>query len=511
MKNISTLLFIITVSLTSYAQEWETVVNRGPDGCYTTQIIQTVEIKNRGTALDSEKYHYTIKVTFENPLDVGISFDFRYHDSYGESTGRISLKPGRKTTTESSRQISRDIPWNTALNIQPVETSKLKYQDFEILGEKIWQSKHINCLEHFHIYEKKKMKEIRDKLENKNNTSNNVKKSKNKSSNAQSTESSSNSNKNSKEQTSSTQKDASINEVSENQGYEVLDVDTSSYEAEKEQKRQQAEQTAKRDSEQITKENRKEQLKAKQLADSRNFINNQKQQAANQERLNQELANDLTQTFNQISNSWAKERDFQSKISTLTNIRSVNASSIISEARSKAQQINIEYNREKNDALNQGVSATQNLVNSAQNEKQAIAGGILGLGFTALSQARIEKERKNAQARLENEKQQILKKLSQKIINKFEPITKQHKEAAIYAVKKENEDYHLAQYKYAKCMSDNAYKIVVDDYSCEKIKSSKPASKSKKTLSGQDYFNAYKRKRLIPETYNKAGYFRVSY
>jgi hypothetical protein len=41
--------------LTSYAQEWETVVNRGPDGCYTTQIIQTVEIKNRGTALDSEK------------------------------------------------------------------------------------------------------------------------------------------------------------------------------------------------------------------------------------------------------------------------------------------------------------------------------------------------------------------------------------------------------------------------------------------------------------------------
>jgi hypothetical protein len=51
------------------------------------------------------------------------------------------------------------------------------------------------------------------------------------------------------------------------------------------------------------------------------------------------------------------------------------------------------------------------------------------------------KKKKNAQARLENEKQQILKKLSQKIINKFEPITKQHKEAAIYAVK-ENEDYH---------------------------------------------------------------------
>jgi hypothetical protein len=39
-------------------------------------------------------------------------------------------------------------------------------------------------------------------------------------------------------------------------------------------------------------------------------------------------------------------------------------------------------------------------------------------------QARIEKKEK-CRARLENEKQQILKKLSEKIINKFEPITKQ--------------------------------------------------------------------------------------
>jgi hypothetical protein len=38
------------------------------------------------------------------------------------------------------------------------------------------------------------------------------------------------------------------------------------------------------------------------------------------------------------------------------------------EARSKAQQINIEYNRD--DALNQGVSATQTLINSAQNENK---------------------------------------------------------------------------------------------------------------------------------------------
>jgi hypothetical protein len=60
---------------------------------------------------------------------------------------------------------------------------------------------------------------------------------------------------------------------------------------EKEQKRQQA--NGKRDSEQITKENRKEQLKAKQ-PDSRNFINNQKQQAANQERTKRTLTTFLS-------------------------------------------------------------------------------------------------------------------------------------------------------------------------------------------------------------------------
>jgi hypothetical protein len=51
--------------------------------------------------------------------------------------------------------------------------------------------------------------------------------------------------------------------------YEVLDVDTSSYERRKNKRTNRT--NGKRDSEQITKENRKEQLKTKQLADSRNL------------------------------------------------------------------------------------------------------------------------------------------------------------------------------------------------------------------------------------------------
>ena len=230
------------------------------------------------------------------------------------------------------------------------------------------------------------------------------------------------------------------------------------------------------------------------LSDAQNFIDNQNKQLARQEILNQKLANDLTQTFNEISNSWAKERDFQSKISSLTNITSVDAPSIIGEARSKAQQINIEYNRKKDDALNQGVSATQTLINSGQNEKQVIAGGVIGVGLTALSQASLEKERKNAQEKLENEKQQILKKLSQDIIDKFEPLKKQHREAAIYAISKNNEDYHLAQFEYTKCMTDNAYKIVVNNYSCNTPNNLKPVREKQKNLTAQDFLNISKRK-----------------
>jgi hypothetical protein len=59
--------------------------------------------------------------------------------------------------------------------------------------------------------------------------------------------------------------------------------------------------------------------------------------------------------------------------------------------------------------LNQGVSATQNLVNSAQNEKQAIAGYSWSWFYCIITKQ--ESRKKKMQSRLENEKQQILKKI----------------------------------------------------------------------------------------------------
>ena len=219
----------------------------------------------------------------------------------------------------------------------------------------------------------------------------------------------------------------------------------------------------------------------------------QNQLTVNQNDLNQRLTESLTTTFNQISESWAKERDFQNKISSLTNIKSVDATSIINEAKSKAQQINVSYSQKKNEALNQSVNVTQNLMKSAKNEEQVVAGGVIGTLGTVISQSNLEKQRKEAQEKLEKEKEYALKRIAKEITDKYNPIKDKHLEAAIYAVQKDKEEYHLANYEYAKCMSDNALDIIVKDVQCKKPKIVKPIIKT--SFTGQEYYDAYKRKK----------------
>ncbi|KAA5823808.1 hypothetical protein FPF71_14045 [Algibacter amylolyticus] len=484
MKNIFTLLLITAISFTSYAQEWETVENRGPDGCYTTQIIETVEIKKK-TALDSEKYHYIIKITFENPLDVGISFDFRYHDSYGENTGRITLKPGKKTTSEVYREISKNVDWKTALNIQPIETSKLKYIDFEILGEKIWQSEYINCLEHFHLYKKKKMKEIRDKKENgnKDEKSDNIK------------------------QTTKTSKKRVDNETTEAKGYEVLDVDTSEFEAEKlRNQKLLEEQTKNRDEETLKKEN-KAKFKAKQLEDAQNFIANQNAATEKYDAALKNLGNSLTTEFTEMSNSWAREQDYINQISSLSQIKSTSVTGIIKEARQKQKQLEDVFNRKARDLDKELATSRTRVLAAAKNETQAAVGELLATTATVLARRKLQKDEREARQNLERQKERELSKIAEKLKEKYYPIKSQSLEAATLAVKEETELYYLKKYEFANCMIENANDIIRGSSSYCNDPKTKNSINKKHT--GQSYYEAYKRKSksLIPEIQNKAGYF----
>lgn len=481
MKNIFTLLLITAISFTSYAQEWETVENRGPDGCYTTQIIETVEIKKK-TALDSEKYHYIIKITFENPLDVGISFDFRYHDSYGENTGRITLKPGKKTTSEAYREISRSVDWNTALNIQPIITSKLRYVDFEILGEQIWQSKYINCLEHFHIYKKKKMKEIRDKKENGHKDEkidNNV-------------------------QTTNTSKKEVDNE---NQGYQVLEVDTSEFDAEKLRKQKLSEEQTNRRNEENLKEENKAKFKAKQLEDAQNFIANQNAATEKYDAALKNLGNSLTTQFSEMSNNWAREQDYMNQISSLSQIKSTSVNGIIKEARQKQKQLEDVFNRKAIDLDKELATARTRVLAAAKNETQAAVGELLATTATVLARRKLEKDERKARQNLERQKERELSKIAEKLKEKYYPIKSQSLGAASLAVKEEAEIYYLKKYEFANCMIENANDIIRGSSSyCNEPKTKKNINKK---YTGQSYYEAYKRKSksLIPEIQNKAGYF----
>lgn len=150
------LLFLVTFFCALYfvnAQGWEIEKPRGPDGCYTTQVITTVE--KQQTSYDKNRTF--ARIIFENPLNVQISFDFSLNNGGNRiDYGRITLKPGEKRIETNNRIIK-----TSELNIQPISVTKLKYENFDVFGTYISSSRYIKCLEHFHVYKKWKSGQIK--------------------------------------------------------------------------------------------------------------------------------------------------------------------------------------------------------------------------------------------------------------------------------------------------------------------------------------------------------------
>lgn len=465
MKTYLSILMIILSYTTSFAQtrEWKSINAPAHDNCYG---LLNYEIQRRPTSSNPELYEARIIFT-TGQFDNDFEFSFK---------GRKEGSWGRITVPATGRKIVELYGTYTLSESIYFDTERLRYLGLELKHLR-GEEQYVKCGEGANEVLR------RDEAKGKNKAGN------------------------TSSEVPNNEKNDTDNGTTENEGYQVIDVDTTAYEAEKTRKKTLAEEQINRRNEETLKEENKAQFKIKQLADAQNFIDNQNKQSANQEKLNQKLADDLTQTFNQISDSWAKEREFQSKMSSLTNIRSEDANSIINEARSKAQQINVEYSNIKDDALNQGVNATQTLINSAQNEKQVIAGAVLGTLGTIASQSNLERERKDAQIKLQNQKEGALQKLSNNIIEKYKPLNKKYEDALIYAVLDSELDFYNAQYNYTKCMVNNAYEIIVNDYSCSQPTFSKPSKKT--TYTGNDYYNAYKRKAQSPSPIikNKAVYF----
>ena len=225
------------------------------------------------------------------------------------------------------------------------------------------------------------------------------------------------------------------------------------------------------------------------LKDGMDFIDKQNKEIADMEKSFQKIES----TFSEISNNWAKEKQFQTRLASYTSINSTDPKRIIKEAKKKSQEINTTFSQRKNELLNEGTAATQKIIGAAKTEEQVIGGAIIGTGLTVLGQLNAEKERKKAQQKLEAEKEAALIKLTQPIIDKYKPIAEQNFKIASLSVYEDKESYYLEQYKYSRCMIDNAYNIITTNYSC-----TMPITKvfkKRENILGEDYYKAYERKK----------------
>lgn len=204
------------------------------------------------------------------------------------------------------------------------------------------------------------------------------------------------------------------------------------------------------------------------------------------------LEEQLISTFNTIQQNMAKERDFQAKVSSLTSIQATDATAIISEARRKSKELDIVFNQKSTDAYNEINKIGTDLAGSAENNEQLILSGGLTIGMHILSQNSIKKAKEEAKRQLDIQKEQELKKITDKIINKYSPLKKTSYERIPFTVLKEEEQYFYEQYHFSKCMCDNARKIITNDFECDKI--TLKYQIQKESYSAEEYYNAFKRK-----------------
>lgn len=238
---------------------------------------------------------------------------------------------------------------------------------------------------------------------------------------------------------------------------------------------------------------REQQQQNKQQQEVNSFIQQQNTYndavMANYEELRKGLHGLVDQMFN---NNWAKESDFERRRSNYTSIYATNPNDIISEYKNNVRKLDVLYQQKSNETAAQTRQRLAKAKQLASNETEsavlsgaAVLGGIIGQSNNA-------KEEREAKEELAREKERKLNTAAKKAVRKYIPVAKQYLERAKYAVSKENEDYYLQNYNYYNCIIANARSFMDGDDNC-----SKPEEKTitlRKQLTGQDYFNTYKRK-----------------
>jgi hypothetical protein len=153
MKKLLFISLFFLSNLNSFAQKWEIVRPNSGHQCYQIQF----EIHKKQREDDDKSYEF--RITFQNILDVEISFAYKlYESTHGRIFNNyITLEP-RETKTITSLQIVNPDPY--PMNVQPLIIEKYRYKNLNIAGKSIYQSREIKCNEYYHKYVSWKLSQI---------------------------------------------------------------------------------------------------------------------------------------------------------------------------------------------------------------------------------------------------------------------------------------------------------------------------------------------------------------
>ena len=164
---------------------------------------------------------------------------------------------------------------------------------------------------------------------------------------------------------------------------------------------------------------RKRKREKENLDAANKFIEGQNRKMEIMEKGFDDLQTKLTNQIETIFSNMEKERNFNSKISSLTSIKSTSISSIISESKEKSRAINSLYNKRSNESLNDVAQKGAQLIGSSKNETELAISTGATLLTSVLTKNKIEKDKREAQKRLEAEKKAKINKLVTLFKNKI--------------------------------------------------------------------------------------------
>lgn len=213
--------------------------------------------------------------------------------------------------------------------------------------------------------------------------------------------------------------------------------------------------------------------------------------------------NKIQTDYNLYNQEYDSYENFKSRTSNLSSLNATSYQGLISEFNGKMSQLDKEYtNRERE--VNQEIS---NRFNALKTGEYDALNDLAAALHQNQARKKLEKEKQQAKLRLKREKDEKVKIFVERFKTDVDKDRSLALEKAKYAINENDEIYFTKLYSYFDCLYRDPYGALYNNSFC-KEPSGKPAS-LKSNYTGEDLFNAYKRKKnsYIKEIRNEANPF----